>query len=146
MWVVTGGSGAGIEHFERTLADDGYALSKEKQFTGVTFRSTGSPGEPLTVVIFPTDGATVSGNAVLDALVSDSTKVKRVVFQATGSSLHNAIIGTATPKLYGWVAVWDSTKVANGYYQLQSVLVRSDGTRIFSPPIRIHVENKPRAS
>ena len=35
VWVVTGGNGAGIEYFERTLAYDGYALSKERQFTGV---------------------------------------------------------------------------------------------------------------
>jgi hypothetical protein len=69
-----------------------------------------------------------------------------VVFQATGSSLHNAIIGTATPNLYGWVTVWDSTKVANGDYHIQAILVSSDGTRIFSPPVGIHVENKPGAS
>ena len=69
-----------------------------------------------------------------------------MVFQATGSSLHNTLIGTATPKLYGWVTVWDSTKVANGLYHIQAVLVRSDGTRIFSPPVGIHIENKPEAS
>jgi hypothetical protein len=147
VWVVSGSSGAaGIEHFERTLADDGYALSKEKQFTGVTLSLYRLARNPTTSVIIPFDGATVSGKTVLDALVSDSTKVKRLVFLATGSSLHNEIIGTATAKLYGWVAVWDSTKVANGFYHIQCVLVRSDGTRIFSPPVGIHIENKPGSS
>jgi len=69
-----------------------------------------------------------------------------VVFQATGPSLHNEIIGIATPKVYGWVVSWDSTKVANGYYLVRSVVVRSDGTRIFSSPILIRVKNKPGAS
>jgi uncharacterized membrane protein len=144
VWVVTGGNGAGIEHFERTLAYDGYALSKENQFTGVSLYRLAR--RATVVVIFPTDGGVVSHDTVLDALGGDSTKVKRVVFQATGSSLHNAIIGTATPNLYGWVTVWDSTKVANGDYHIQAILVSSDGTRIFSPPVGIHVENKPGAS
>ena len=108
VWVVTGGNGAGIEHFEGTLAYDGYALSKENQFPGVSLY--GSARRATVVVIFPTDGGVVSHDTVLDALGGDSTKVKRVVFQATGSSLHNAIIGTATPNLYGWVTIWDPTK------------------------------------
>jgi hypothetical protein len=66
-----------------------------------------------------------------------------VEFQATGSSLHNAIIGTATTKKFGWVAVWDSTKVANGSYMVRTVAVGPDGTKAFSSPIRIRVENKP---
>jgi hypothetical protein len=69
-----------------------------------------------------------------------------LVFQATGSSLHNAIIGTATRKAYGWVAVWDSTKVANGYYMVRSVVVSPDGTKAFGSPTRLRVENKPGAS
>ncbi len=146
VWVVSGGSGAGIEHFERTLAEDGYALSKKKQFTGVTLSLYRLARNPTMSVAIPPYTGIVSGNTVLDALVSDSTKVKRVVFQATGSSLHNAIIGTATPKLYGWVTVWDSTKVPNGLYHIQAILVRPDGTRIFSPAVGIHVENKAGAS
>jgi peptidoglycan/LPS O-acetylase OafA/YrhL len=97
-------------------------------------------------VVLPNDGATVSGNVLLDTVVSDSSNLKHVVFQATGPSLHNEIIGIATPKVYGWVVSWDSTKVANGYYLVRSVVVRSDGTRIFSSPILIRVKNKPGAS
>jgi hypothetical protein len=100
----------------------------------------------LPSVLLPNDGATVSGTVVLDARASDSTNLKHLVFQVSGPSLHNAIIGTATLKPYGWVASWDSTKVANGFYVLQSVVVRFDGTRIYSPPIRIQVENKTGAS
>ena len=89
----------------------------------------------------------MSGNIPLDALVSDSIKVKRVVFQATGPSLHNAIIGTATPKSYGWVAVWDSTKVANGSYHGPKpswCVLMGRGSSVH--PFGIHVENKPAAS
>jgi len=146
VWVMSGGSGAGIEHFDTTLAEDGYALSQQKQFTGVTLSLYRLARNPTTSVAIPPYTGIASGNTVLDALVSDSTKVKSVVFQATGRSLHNAIIGTATPKLYGWVTVWDSTKIPNGLYHIQAILVRPDGTRIFSPAVGIHVENKPRAS
>jgi hypothetical protein len=66
------------------------------------------------------------------------------VFQATGSSLHNATIGTAVQKRYGWVTFWQSAKVADGYYLVRSVLVYPGGTRIFSSPIRIRVDNKSR--
>jgi hypothetical protein len=100
----------------------------------------------LTGVIVPADGSTVSGNTALDAVVSDSTNVKRVEFQASGHSLHDAIIGIATPKPYGWVALWDTTKVANGVYLVRSVVVRSGATRIFSSPNGIRVDNKARAS
>jgi Bacterial Ig domain len=100
----------------------------------------------LTGVIVPADGSTVSGNTALDAVVSDSTNVKRVEFQATGPSLHGAIIGIATPKPYGWVASWDTTKVANGVYLVRSVLVRSGATRIFGSPVGIRVENNSKAS
>jgi hypothetical protein len=99
----------------------------------------------LTSVIVPASDATVSGNTTLDAVVSDSN-VKRVEFQATGPSLHRAIIGNAAPTPYGWVLLWDTTKVANGVYLVRSVVVRSDTTRIFSAPIGIRVENKSRAS
>ena len=96
----------------------------------------------LTTVIVPTNGATVSGNTALDAVVSVSTNVKRVVFQATGRSLHNAIIATGSPTPYGWAVFWDSTRVPNGVYLLRSVLERAGATRIFSSPIAIRVENK----
>jgi Protein of unknown function (DUF2723) len=146
VWVVTGGTGAGIEHFEGTLADDGYALSKERRFTGVTLSLFRLARSAATSVIAPPDGAIVSGNITLDAVLMDPTKLKHLVFQATGSSLHNAIIGTASATLGGWVAFWDSTKVANGFYHIRSVVVRPNGTRDFSSPILIHIENNPGGS
>jgi hypothetical protein len=146
VWLVTGGSGPGIEHFQRNLSGYGYVLSKEKQFTAVTLFLYHLAWHPITGPVALGDGATASGKIPLYALVSDSTTVKRLVFQATGSSLHNAIIGTATPIGFGWVTVWDSTKVANGYYMVRSVVVRPDGTSAFSSPIRIRVENKPGGS
>jgi hypothetical protein len=36
VWLVTDGSVPGVERFEGTLEHDGYALSQERQFTGVT--------------------------------------------------------------------------------------------------------------
>jgi hypothetical protein len=134
-----------IGHYE-VYSDDTHITAAYAQYLSNVLAESLHSGVILPTVLLPNDGATVSGNVALDAVVSDSTELKRVVFQATGPSLHNEIIGTATLKIYGWVASWDSNKVANGYYLVRSVVVRSDGTRNFSSPIKIRVENKPGGS
>ena len=146
VWVVTGGSGTGIDHFEQILSRYGYTLSKQKQLIGGTLLLYDLAENPLTSVLPPNNGATASGNIVLYAGVRSTTNLKRVVFEATGSSLHDAIIGTATPTLYGRIAIWNSTKVANGYYHIRTVEVRSDATRVAGPTITVRVENMSKAS
>jgi peptidoglycan/LPS O-acetylase OafA/YrhL len=139
-WFCSTVCTAVIGHYE-VYSDDTHITAAYAQYLSNVLAESLLPS-----VLLPNDGATVSGTVVLDARVSDSTNLKHLVFQVSGPSLHNAIIGTATQKPYGWVAFWDSTKVANGFYVLQSVVVRFDGTRIYSPPIRIQVENKTGAS
>ncbi len=69
-------------------------------------------------VILPANNATVSGTSVvLDAAEPSGTT--QVQFELLGGSLSNfTLIATATPTIYGWVAQWDSTTVANGSYYL----------------------------
>ena len=82
---------------------------------------------PATAVVLPANNATVSGSATLDALASPG--VTKVQYELSGGTLTNAVIATATPTIYGWVASWNTTTVANGTYTLQSlaVLGRADG-------------------
>ena len=94
---------------------------------------------PTTAVVLPSNNASVTGNAVLDAVASSG--VTKVQYQLTGGTLSNALIATATPTIYGWLASWNSTTVPNGQYTLQSVASYAGGVRGTSAPITITVCN-----
>jgi hypothetical protein len=96
---------------------------------------------PSTTVLLPANGATVSGSAVLDATASSG--VTSVLYEITGGSLSQAVIATATPTLYGWLAKWDSTYVPNGTYTLQSVATYPNGVSGTSTAVTITVNNAP---
>ena len=94
---------------------------------------------PSTQVVIPVTDATVtSTQVVLDA--SASPGVTQVQFELTGGTLSDYRIATATPTIYGWIAVWNSTTVVSGTYTLQSVAT-SEGSSAASPGISITVSN-----
>lgn len=94
---------------------------------------------PITQVVVPSNGATVSGTqVVLDA--TTSAGVTQVKFELTGGTLNDQVVATATPTIYGWIARWDSTTVVSGTYTLQSVAT-SGGSSGTSPGISITVSN-----
>jgi hypothetical protein len=94
---------------------------------------------PSTKVLVPSTGATVSGTqVVLDA--SASAGVTGVQFELTGGTLIDVVIATATPTIYGWIAVWNSTAVISGTYTLQSVAT-AEGSSGTSTGISITVSN-----
>ena len=95
---------------------------------------------PTTSVVLPSNDATVSGNQYLDAVTSPA--VSKVAYELTGGTLNDAVIGTGTPTLYGWLAAWNTTTVPNGSYTLQSV-ASSGGLTGTSPGISIVVDNPP---
>jgi outer membrane protein assembly factor BamB len=97
---------------------------------------------PTTSILVPSNGATLSGTATLDASASDNVRVSQVEFRLTGSSYNNALIGTATPTIYGWISQWDTTSVPNGTYTLNSVATDPAGNRGRSPDISITVQNQ----
>ena len=94
---------------------------------------------PTTAVVLPSNNATVTGNALLDAVASSG--VTKVQYQLTGGTLSGALIATATPTIYGWLANWNSTTVPNGQYTLQSVASYAGGVSGTSAPITITVGN-----
>jgi hypothetical protein len=53
------------------------------------------------------------------------------------------VIATGTPTLYGWLALWNTTSVANGSYTLQSLASYSGGVSGTSPSVTITVNNAP---
>ena len=72
-----------------------------------------------TIVVLPSDGASLSGSPYLDAVSSPG--VTQVQYDLSGGTLSGSVIGTATPTLFGWIAGWNTTTVPNGTYTLQSV-------------------------
>ena len=96
---------------------------------------------PSTFVAIPSNNATVSGTSqILDA--GASSGVTQVQYEITGGTLTDSVIATATPSIYGWVAKWNTTTVANGTYILQSVAT-SNGASGTSAPVSIAVNNAP---
>jgi hypothetical protein len=94
---------------------------------------------PVTNVVLPSNGATLSGNQYLDATASGG--VTKVEFHLTGGTLNNALIATAVPTYYGWLTSWNTTTVANGTYTLQSVAYYASGASGTSTGTTIMVNN-----
>ena len=108
--------------------------------TGVTVVVDNPP--PTTSVVIPSSGASVSGaQVILDASASVSVGVTKVEFYLTGGLLNNALIATATPTYYGWLASWNSTTVPDGTYTLQSEASDVAGNQGVSPAISVTVAN-----
>ncbi len=96
---------------------------------------------PTTSVLIPSNGASETGNKILDAAASDYGTLTKVEFHLTGGALNNALIATASPTIYGWLASWNSTTVPNGTYTVQSVAFDAGGLSTASVGVTIHVNN-----
>jgi hypothetical protein len=94
-----------------------------------------------TEMVLPSSVATVSGGQWLDA--SASAGATNVQYELTGTSLNDALIATATPTYFGWLAGWNTTTVPNGTFTLQSVASYPGGVTATSPGITITVNNLP---
>jgi uncharacterized protein YjbI with pentapeptide repeats len=113
------------------------AASNVSQSTGITITVNNPP--PSTTISLPANGATVTGGQWLDA--STSPGVTTVVYELTGGTLNQAVIGTATPTIVGWLAGFNSTSVPNGTYTLESVASYAGGVSGTSAPVTITVNN-----
>jgi hypothetical protein len=92
-----------------------------------------------TTVLWPSDGATISGRQLLGA--TSSAGVSNVQFELTGGALSHSVIVTATRTEYGWLASWTTTDVPNGTYTLRSVASGPGGDHDTSPAITIRIAN-----
>jgi hypothetical protein len=96
---------------------------------------------PITNVVVPSNGATVSGSIALDATASSPVGVDSVNFEVSGGSLAARVIGTAVSTAYGWVTSWNTANVADGTYKLQSVATDAHGRSATSPAMSVTVGN-----
>jgi len=96
---------------------------------------------PVTSVLVPSNGAFLTGSQYLDASASDIFGVSKVEFHLTGGTLNDALIATAKPTYYGWLAAWNTTTVPNGTYTLQSVAYDTNGNSGQSTGITVTLAN-----
>jgi hypothetical protein len=95
-----------------------------------------------TQVLVPSSGDTLSGqNAVLDATARGTSPITSIQFVLSGGSLTDQVIGTGVLTMWGYIAIWDTTGVANGTYTLQSLATQKDGATVLSPGITVTVQN-----
>lgn len=88
-------------------------------------------------IALPASGDTVSGNKVgLSSGVNNLSNITKVEYFLNGTTS----LGQATATDFGWIAYWDSTKVANGSYTITSRATAST-TSITSKPITVKVDN-----
>jgi Domain of unknown function (DUF4082)/Bacterial Ig domain len=98
---------------------------------------------PTTSMLVPSNNSAAKGVVALDAAASDNQKVVRVEFRATGPGLANdALIGTGTVSLYGWIGSWN-TSGRNGTYTVSSVAFDTAGNSTRSATITVKVDNAP---
>jgi alpha-tubulin suppressor-like RCC1 family protein len=96
---------------------------------------------PVTTIILPSNGATLTGNMTLDATASDNVGVTSVEFHAIDAAMHDTFLGFATRTIYGWILTIDSTGLPNGSYTLISAAPDPAGNRATSSPVSVVVEN-----
>jgi hypothetical protein len=94
-----------------------------------------------TRVLRPTNDAKLSGTAVLDAQGAGYYPVTKVEFLLSGEGHHGEVIAQGFPTLYGSIARWNTTSVANGRYSLQSKAYDAFGASSLSTMITITVDN-----
>ena len=95
---------------------------------------------PSTEVVIPSNNATVSGTSqLLDA--GASSGVTRVQYEISGGTLTDSVIATANPTIYGWIALWNTTPVADGTYTVRSVATYSGGVTGTSSGVTVTVAN-----
>ncbi len=107
-------------------------------FLGDTW-TYGALPPPTTSVVFPSNGATLSGSTTLDASASNAASVDFRLFGGV-YGFSGPVICTATLTYYGWLCSWSTTTVPDGSYTLVSEAFTSGGSA-YSSAVDIIVNN-----
>ena len=95
---------------------------------------------PVSDVVKPTANEQLEGRQYLLAGASASLGIKKVLFRITGDG--HTLVENARSFAYGWLGGWNTTKVANGTYTVQSVAYGVSGQVTTSPGVVVHVRNR----
>jgi hypothetical protein len=95
----------------------------------------------VTRVLRPSNGAKVSGTTALAARGTAYLRVTHVDFLLTDGSNRSTLIADGSLTLFGWLAKWNTTSVANGTYSLRSIAYDASGGTSLSKSITITIAN-----
>ena len=121
----------------QSLAFGPSGVATDSAAVSITVQNT----QPSTTVLLPSNGATVTGSTTLDASAAAGTT--KVTFELSGASFNDQVVATGTPTIYGWLAAWDTTTVANGTYTLNSVASDANGDSSTSTGVTLTIDNVP---
>ena len=116
-WNTTTVPNGSYELFSKATGSGGSAVSSGVDIT---------VSNPITSILIPANGASVSGTTTLDAAATNATGVGFYLF---GGSYYGLLVGSATPTEYGWISKWNTTLVPNGSYELFSKATGSGSKR-----------------
>jgi outer membrane protein assembly factor BamB len=150
VWTITGTSLYGLDpatgaatvhfslpgeanHFPTPAVGDGLLLAP------TTDQVVAFAPPPVATVLVPAAGATLTGNAVLDASATSTVGVAAVVFRLSGGTETDHLIGTATLTIFGWLCSWNSTSVPDGAYTLTAVATDATGISATSAGVAVTV-------
>lgn len=89
---------------------------------------------PSVTITSPTEGATLSGNALIEANASDDSSIFKVVFYADGQD-----IGSDNSSPYS--TSWDTTSVSLGNHEIYAIAYDDSGNTKRSATINVQVQN-----
>ena len=95
----------------------------------------------VTSVVRPAHDATLSGTTLLDAKANAWVPVTKVVFVLTDPHHPGMTISEGSSTKYGWLAYWNTARVPNGTYRLQSIAYDAGGTSATSTSVKVTIKN-----
>jgi hypothetical protein len=115
-----------------------YASGESTTSAGVTITVDNPP--PASSMLVPSNGAIESGTAaVLDATNGPNETVTGFVITSASDKAEPTVNATPTP--YGWVGQWNTQRVPNGTYTVESVVRYANTVSAESAPITVTVNN-----
>ena len=116
-------------------------LAQALELRSPTPSTVTAASDPLTEVLTPHEGASVSGVQLIDVTATDSVAIHRVEVRLSGPGVPDVLLGYARLTLFGWLLDWNTPRVPNGTYALRSSAYDADGKVAQSTPIVVMVRN-----
>jgi hypothetical protein len=139
------GSGAVMELFSDALGPPKLStghFSMWADWHGRPSREQFSHGLSATVYV-PANDAELHGTEELAAVVKAYYRVSKVQYLLTDEDRRSRLIAEGNWTLYGAIARWNTTSVANGRYSLQCVVYDEFGASSRSATIAVTIDNRP---
>lgn len=122
-------------YYVRAVQADGHDLWSSPMW--ITYQTGGGGGDtqaPVTAILTPASGVTLSGTTLVTASASDNVGVTRVEFWLDG-----ALASTDTASPYEWS--WNTTASANGAHALQSKAFDAANNSATSASVNVNLSN-----